>query len=257
MLIHNLPTNRSVILLFLLLELHSPGKLLAQLSWTETQKSINAEVNDVSAVVRFEFQNVGNHPVTILDVKPSCGCTTVELAKKRYLVGEKGEISATLTFGDRVGFQQKFVMVKTDSEEAPLQQLTLKAYIPEILKAMPRGVSWGVGSPGTSQTVVLSVGNGFPVKVLGVQSSDDRLFAKLKLGKNGSYEVAVTPASTLEPLRATIRVETNYPSEKPKVFFIPVEIGSVSSVQGAGSGNIGVSSSEQPKSRIIAPVIGQ
>lgn len=39
------------------------------------------------------FTNTGNAPLVIEDIKPTCGCTAVELQKKTYAPGESGSIS--------------------------------------------------------------------------------------------------------------------------------------------------------------------
>jgi hypothetical protein len=36
---------------------------------------------------KYRFSNTGTYPVTIIEVQPSCGCTTVQLAKKEYAPG--------------------------------------------------------------------------------------------------------------------------------------------------------------------------
>ena len=42
----------------------------------------------------FEFENTGDRPVKILQVKPSCGCTTPDWSKEAIKPGNKGFITA-------------------------------------------------------------------------------------------------------------------------------------------------------------------
>ncbi|MDR2652855.1 MAG: DUF1573 domain-containing protein [Prevotellaceae bacterium] len=44
---------------------------------------------------RFEFTNTGDVPVTIQNVKASCGCTTPDWTKEPVAPGEKGFVDAT------------------------------------------------------------------------------------------------------------------------------------------------------------------
>jgi len=40
----------------------------------------------------FKFTNTGQSPLKLLEVKPSCGCTTPQYTKTEVMPGEKGEI---------------------------------------------------------------------------------------------------------------------------------------------------------------------
>jgi hypothetical protein len=199
---------------------------LAQLSWESRQLDFRPDVNTPKVDAEFQFMNLGQTPVTIREVKTSCGCTTAALDKKLYQPGEKGSIKAIFTIGDRVGLQQKQVMVQTDSAEEPLVQLTIRAFIPELLKWEPKTVHWELNEQTMSKAVPISTGTEQPMNILGVRSTDDRIFAKLKAVEPGrKYEVSIAPSVTAGPLRATVWVETDYPPDRPKIYQIPVEIG--------------------------------
>ncbi len=45
-------------------------------------------------MVTFTFTNKGNRPLEIIDVKPSCGCTTAEWTHGQIAPGQKGQITA-------------------------------------------------------------------------------------------------------------------------------------------------------------------
>jgi hypothetical protein len=198
----------------------------SQLSWESRQLDFRPDVNTPQVDAEFQFMNLGQHPVTIRDVKTSCGCTTAALEKKVYQPGEKGSIKAVFTIGDRVGLQQKQIMIQTDSSEEPLVQLTIRAFIPELLKWEPKSVRWELNEPTMSKVVPIATGTEQPMNILGVRSTDDRVFAKLKAIEPGrKYEVAIAPSVTTGPLRATVWVQTDYPPDRPKVYQIPVEIG--------------------------------
>lgn len=75
------------------------------LTWENIEVRQEAAVHDESALGVFKFQNTGDSEVEILEIKSSCGCTTTELAQKKYKPGETGEIVALFEFGDRQGVQ--------------------------------------------------------------------------------------------------------------------------------------------------------
>jgi hypothetical protein len=55
-------------------------------SWRSEQK-VTAGATDQFVEAKYRFSNTGTYPVTIIEVQPSCGCTTVQLAKKEYAPG--------------------------------------------------------------------------------------------------------------------------------------------------------------------------
>lgn len=64
----------------------------------------------------FVLTNTGNQPVTILSVKPSCGCTTPEWTREPILPGKTGIIRAQYDPKYRPGFFHKSLTVTVDSE---------------------------------------------------------------------------------------------------------------------------------------------
>lgn len=67
----------------------------------------------------FEFTNTSNKPVKILDVKPSCGCTTPDWSKEEVQPGKSGFIKAEFNPKGRPGFFTKTLTVTTDAETDP------------------------------------------------------------------------------------------------------------------------------------------
>jgi hypothetical protein len=198
----------------------------AQLSWDTRQLDFHPKPEELVVKGEFAFTNIGKAPITITDVKTSCGCTTAALTKKVYAPGEKGAIATTFTMGDRTGLQQKQVVVRTDYPEEMFIQLTVRVFIPEFLKLEPQIIRWPLNSKNEVRTFKLNAGTDQTIKVLGVRSTDDRIFAKLKTIEPGKrYEVEVSVNGTTEPLRGFVRVETDFPAQKPKAYNLPVEIG--------------------------------
>lgn len=75
--------------------------------------------------VKFEFENVGDSLLTVKRVLPSCGCTTVGLAKKEYKPGEKGEIIVKFDPKGYYGRISKSVMVHTTDPDSSTLRLQL------------------------------------------------------------------------------------------------------------------------------------
>jgi hypothetical protein len=197
----------------------------SQLNWSNRQIDLKPKALDESIDTAFEFKNAGTTPITIREIKPSCGCTTAALAKKTYAPGESGKIDVSFKIGERMGFQQKQIMVSTDSVDEPLTQLTLRVDIPELIRMEPKAIAWPVNSEPVTRTIKITTGTDQPVRVLGVRSSDSRLFAELRQVAPGkAYEVVITTKSTSEPLHGSIRVETDFPPEHPRSYTVIADV---------------------------------
>ena len=63
---------------------------------------------------KFSFKNVGDEPLLILSVKPSCGCTTPNWSKNPIKPGEEGFIIAEYNPRGRPGVFRKSLNVVTN-----------------------------------------------------------------------------------------------------------------------------------------------
>ena len=77
----------------------------AELTWESREIFQKAGYADKTVGAVFGFKNSGKTPVTLTEVKSSCGCTTVALPKKTYAAGEAGQVEALFTIGNRRGLQ--------------------------------------------------------------------------------------------------------------------------------------------------------
>lgn len=85
----------------------------------------------------FKFQNVGSETLTIRQVKPGCGCTTLTLDKKVYEPGEEGEIEVVFSPLGK-NRQTKGITVFSDSVTEPMVKLKITSFIQEFVKVEPR-----------------------------------------------------------------------------------------------------------------------
>jgi hypothetical protein len=116
--------------------------------------------------------------------------------------------------------------VQNSHIEESMVQLTVRCFIPEYLKPEARTVHWALGGPNVARTLKFTTGTPQEVRILGVQTTDERLFARLKVLEPGrAYEVELTAVSTEEPIRGYLRVNSDFPKEKPKSYLIPVSVG--------------------------------
>jgi hypothetical protein len=69
---------------------------------------------------QFEFTNTFGRPVKIINVKPSCGCTTPDWTREPVMPGKTGFIQARFDPKGRPGFFNKSLTVTTDADGGSL-----------------------------------------------------------------------------------------------------------------------------------------
>ncbi len=191
----------------------------AQLKWDQPQQVFAPKPGEKTVTARYRFTNIGASPVSILDVRPSCGCTTATLAKKEYAPGESGEIEAKLNFAGHVGHQEKWIYVTTNTvgEEPALLSLTVD--IPPEVTIQPEFVMWRVGDPLEPKTMRVVIPDGIPTKMIAAQADNPTMQVRLREVQAGKeWEVKVTPTSTREPVKAVVTIRSDYPAGNPATY---------------------------------------
>jgi mono/diheme cytochrome c family protein len=98
------------------------------LVWDSTAKETNAAADAGNAHFVFSFTNVSAGNVVILNVRPSCGCTTAQLPPLPWIIpaGTNGQIGAIVNFAGKSGTLLKTMTVTSDKG---FQTLMLKITI--------------------------------------------------------------------------------------------------------------------------------
>src|SRR5438270_6056703 len=199
----------------------------AELKWEQNTIEWHPTAADKTAVAHFKYQNVGTIPVHFKSVKASCGYTTTQSQKEVVNPSEKGEIVATFNIGDRTGQQAKTVTVQTDDPN-PTQAttiLTLKATIPQALEIKPTFVYWQSGEELKPKKISIKAAKDFPVKNITVKSNSQIFQSKVEPGSAaGEWTIEVTPKDTSHPVGTALLVQTDYPKDSPKSFYVNVQV---------------------------------
>ena len=184
-----------------------PLPIFGALVWKKQEIEVRSPKKKKKVTADFYFTNQGTNPVTISEVKTSCGCTTAKLDKKIYQAGESGSIKAQFEVGSRTGFQQKHILVTTDFLTNNPAQLTLKVYLPEVLKIEPNLLQWERGQTNELRIMLETTGI-LPMKVIGVDSPHEWFATEFKVKESGKfYEVLVRPLKSNEPIQASLKIQ--------------------------------------------------
>jgi len=87
----------------------------------------------IPVTTNFEFTNIGEEPLILAEVKPTCGCTIADYTKTPVKKGEKGIIKITYNAA-AVGSFTKAIIV-TSNARTPQKYLNIVGEV--IAKAVP------------------------------------------------------------------------------------------------------------------------
>src|SRR5213596_2108455 len=200
----------------------------AELKWEQTAIELHPAANDKQAIGHFKYQNSGKTPVHFKSVHASCGCTTAQTQKDQVPPGDKGEITATFTIGDRTGTQVKTVTVETDDPANPKTVLTLRTIIPQPLEITPTFVFWKQGEKPDAKTITVKVGKEFTVNHIKVTSSSPDFQTKVEEAGKGEFKIDVQPKETNNLVASTLTIQ---PEDSQKVFYATARITNAPTVQ--------------------------
>jgi hypothetical protein len=223
-LLATIPLVKAIYLIPAAISLMLPALARAELKWEQTTLDLKPTLTDKQAVGHFKYQNSGDKPIKFKSVKASCGCTAAQSQKDQVAPGEKGEITATFTIGDRTGEQVKTVTVETDDAAHPVTVLTLKTNIPQILEVQPNFVFWQSGEEPKAKTIMARIGKDAPVKNLDVTSVNPQFDVKVNKEKNSEYRIDIQPKETKTPSYTTVTVKTDYPKESHKIYYVTARV---------------------------------
>jgi hypothetical protein len=198
----------------------------ADLKWEQSTIELHPTAGDKQAIAHFKYENTGKTAIHFKSVKASCGCTATQSQKEVVNPGEKGEIIATFNIGDRTGQQVKTVTVQTDDPN-PTQAttiLTLKANITPALEIKPTFVYWTSGEDPKPKKVSLKAAKEFPAKDITIKSNSQNFESKLVPGKPGEWTIEITPKDTSHPMGTALLIQTDYPKDAPKSFYVNAQI---------------------------------
>jgi hypothetical protein len=92
-------------------------KKLSKIEFAQNEHNFGEIAEEAGPVQHtFVFKNTGEVPVTILEAKASCGCTTPNWSKEAIAPGQSGEIVAEYNPFNRPGDFHKTITVNTNAE---------------------------------------------------------------------------------------------------------------------------------------------
>jgi hypothetical protein len=105
------------------------------------------------------------------------------------------------------------VVLTKDTINQPIT-LRLLVTIPEAVTVEPEVVFWRVGDEPTPKVIRVAVADGFPTKIVSIESNSSAIRVDLEEVTPGKeVKVTVTPPNPGQPAAATLIIKTDYPVE--------------------------------------------
>jgi len=169
----------------------------------------------------FAVKNRGDEPLTITQIRSSCGCTAATLSTKTISPGKSGEVKVTFdstNFADQV---TKTVHLDSNDPRNPSTVLTMQGKIVEIIAATPRTLNLGSLKAGSRKEVMLKLENRGTTtfSVTSVHSPMAAIVGTIREGKvnpGKSGEITVTVAVPREGrfLSGYLTIQTDSPLKR-------------------------------------------
>jgi len=209
----------------LVLIIFSPLLLQGQMQFQEIENQANYKFGDKEVRRIFKFKNDGDYPVTFNSITSSCGCTTTSLDKTTYLPGEKGEIEAIFTIGQREGLQRKKITVLTDDSDNSRYEFILEVNIPKIAEINTRLLYWKKDESLDPKTITIDFQPNEPIKITDLKTSNDSFNLDMDEVLTGKkYIILVDPGTARNSKNGNLLVKTDFPKDNPKIYFFHLRV---------------------------------
>ncbi|MCK5600209.1 DUF1573 domain-containing protein [bacterium] len=178
----------------------------------------------------FKFRNTGKETLNIINIRSSCGCTTVKLQKREYAPGEEGVITASFDPKNFQGDTVKTISIKSNDPLRETIVLKIKAHILVDIVVRPKLLHFRDMIIGQPRTVNITLQGAeidrFKIKEVKVPEKYpffETSVEELTNSKRSIYHIKVTcdpDANSAETFSDHIRIFTD--SKKKPVINIPV-----------------------------------
>lgn len=201
------------------------GTAYGQLQWDTKELLLHSSPADSESLGHFKFRNAGAVAIEIASVSTSCACTTATSTKINIAPGEAGEITVTFKIGERVGLQQKAIVVKSSDPETPIAILTLKVDILEVARVKPTVLFWEIGESAAPKEIQVEIPDGLPNGIITVEPGDPRILVRVEQTKPGrEYRLIVEPKQADTSFGTVLKIKVELPQGIQKTFQAHVRI---------------------------------
>ena len=192
----------------------------AGLTWEKDHVDLKAEIGQKIARTSYLFTNTGTSSISVIAVKPSCGCVATSLENLEYAPGERGEIKVTFDLEmdkDQLVQNRTIKVTTSDAPDSP-KTLQLKVTMRKAVEVSPETLVWKQGKLPKPKEVIVKAGPGIKAVSLTQTAQNGNFSVEVQSKRSGqSYRLKITPKNTDSPCDATLNFDVKSPSFEHRV----------------------------------------
>jgi len=189
------------------------GRLTFASTTQETGEILDTTVTKLT----YLFRNTGSGPLTITQVKPSCGCTVPELSKKTYMPGEQGNLNVAFDPRGKHGAVSRSITIFTDSDATPNSQIVVHSLVKPVIIIEPMVLPFDAVTKGEGATKEFKVYgriDGFKVTRATI---DDNTSFDIEVVDGGIVEKDGEAGLHLQILRVTLKADAKPDNHRAQI----------------------------------------
>ncbi len=224
---------RSILLLLMLMTIDATLVLAAPQLKVEPRKINLGDIAQGDVISQtLHLDNTGDTPLTIKQVKTSCGCTAAMTTKNLLAPGESGEINTTFNSSGFSGKIKKSIYIHSDDKTSPVTEVIMEGRVIPEIEISPEVIQLAPLKPGSEKDVPLAIVNHgkTPVLITGLQVLVPNVEANIAQqnilpGETFRFTIKVKPTTEIERLSGYLIVQTNRPNRSAIriPFYAPIE----------------------------------
>jgi hypothetical protein len=207
----------------------APGAAAPRLVFASESCDLGSLVQGERPECDFAFSNGGDAQLQILEVLPTCGCTTAFPTPSTLAPGGRGAIRVLFDSGDFAGEVVKEIEVRSNDPARPAATLRLRSLVEPEIQFEPPAVTFDAVRPGAPARQLVTVTNrrAEPVRVISLtaEPSSYRCVApawadpsrplQLEAWDRAVIEVHITPPQSLAmPIAGECALEIEGPRKR-------------------------------------------
>lgn len=194
------------------------------LEWETTTLKHTAKVGQDLIELAFPFSNPTAKPLTVVDIKPSCGCVSAQLEQKTLAQGEKGRLEVFFDARNLSGEHRQSIQVFTTDSPKPTT-LTLHVTIPPWLEISPRLIWWSIGEKIAEKTIVITPCPDATARIASVTVDSDAFeLSQQTEGSGRAVRLTARPRSTTAAVQAVIKIVAEIPGSAPRSYIVYAQV---------------------------------
>lgn len=167
----------------------------------------------------FKIKNVGDAPLEISKIRPSCGCTIAGDYPKKLDPGQEGEFPFSMLSTKLRGTFEKGITISSSDPTTPDLRLKLRGEVKRYVEVVPTSANFGKITSQEPQERIVNITNNTdnPLQLTLVPPADNKFkydLVEKTPGKRFDLHVTAAPPFEEGTLKGVLKINTNIDAQK-------------------------------------------